>query len=87
MRRVQTALNRRRGRENGRKASADSILIDISFRPNPSRLSSRATADLHQPPFQGTAAVCRRPLERWLNYVRTYLCKALSVRTKLPCDV
>ena len=26
------------------------------FRPNPSKLSSRATADLHQPPFRATAA-------------------------------
>ena len=36
----------------------------IKFRPNPLRLSSRTTADLHQPPFRATAAVCRRPLGR-----------------------
>ena len=28
----------------------------------PDRVSSRATADLHQPPVRATAAVCRRPL-------------------------
>ena len=38
--------------------------ISIKFRPNPSKLSSRTTADLHQPPFRATAAVCRRPLGR-----------------------
>ena len=37
--------------------------ILITFRPNPSTLSSRTTADLHQPqPVRATAAVCRRPL-------------------------
>ena len=34
------------------------------FRPNPPKLSSRTTADLHQPPFRATAAVCRRLLGR-----------------------
>lgn len=39
-------------------------LFFIKIRPNPSKLSSRATADLHQPPIRATAAVCRRPLGR-----------------------
>ena len=33
----------------------------IHFRPNPSKVSSWTTADLHQPhPIRATAAVCRR---------------------------
>ena len=40
------------------------VPILIKIRPNPSKLSSRTTADLHQPPFRATAAVCRRPLGR-----------------------
>ena len=43
------------------------MTISIKSRPNPSRLSSRTTADLRQPPFRATAAVCRRPLGRWLG--------------------
>ena len=44
------------------EAGDDSDLIQ--FRPNPPKLSSRAAADLHQPPIRATAAVCRRPLGR-----------------------
>jgi len=40
------------------------VAIFINFHPNLARLSSRATADVHQPPFRATAAVCRRPLGR-----------------------
>ena len=36
----------------------------ITSRPNLSTLSSWTTADLHQPPFRATAAVCCRPLGR-----------------------
>ena len=46
---------------------------------NPSRLSSRTTANLHQPPFRATAAVCRRwaPLTAetwpiWSDFVRRW---------------
>ena len=47
------------------KATHAALLpICTKFRPNPSKLSSRTTADLHQPPFRATAAVCRRPLGR-----------------------
>ena len=43
----------------------NSLVADlIKFRPSPSKLSSRTTADLHQPPFRAIAAVCRRPLGR-----------------------
>ena len=40
------------------------VAIFIIFRPNLARLSSRTTADLHQPPFRAATAGYRRPLGR-----------------------
>ena len=48
-----------------RKMKLTGPVIDlIKFPLKSSRLSSRTTADLHQPPFRATAAVCRRLLGR-----------------------
>ena len=63
------------------KVYANPILI--IFRPNPSKLSSRTTADLHQIPFRATAAVCCRPLRKG----RVHSGRKLSIQSDFPLEL